>query len=142
MKKKDALHYIKVHCDFLLAVSLNDDLAFQGPHTLGKLFDHAGQMPSGSGFFHDVLSGRIDKMRRVHRDFRYSCSLLSRISKSQYWCVCAWELLIHKRPDGWHKVIRSGPDVAEYTRVDYEWLKKTRVRGIDAVNAQLGLLLA
>lgn len=142
MKIKDAEHYIKIFCNYADAEIRNYEIALEAPHTLGKLVDHAGEMPSSSGFLHDVLVGRIDKMRTIHPDFPMSVSLLRRLKEKECYCVLAFGYLIMRRPPESKKIMKTVKDVAEYIEYEYESFKKARQRGIDRMNAQLGVIIA
>ena len=143
---KNAEHYIRIYCDYSDAEIRNREIALESPNILGTLVDHAGELPSGSGFFHDVLSPRIDRMRKIHPDYRYSVVLLQSLSKKQAWCCITWGYLVNRRPPSEkgekQKILRTIKDISEYLEVSYDCYKKTRQRGIDRINAQLGVLIA
>jgi len=139
---KDAEYYVRVFCDYAQAVTLNHELALQAPHILGILVDHAGELPVSGGYLHDVMSGRIDRMRKIHRHFSRSITLLRLLNEKQQSCVFKWEWYINKRPENALATLRTGKDVAEYLGVEYECFKKNRQRGLDRINAELGLFIA
>lgn len=140
--KKDAEYFVGVYCDFLSIAEINNEIAQMAPHMLGRLVDHRGEIPQGSGFFHDVLSFRIDKMRSLHTDFRNAQVLLRQLTDDQYRVVFYWQYLIHTQPEKADRRLNTGKDVAQYLGVNYDWFKKTRQRGLDRINAELGCLIA
>lgn len=139
---KTAEYYVGIFCDFLSINEINNEIAQMAPHVLGRLVDHLGEIPPGSGFFHDVLSVRIDKMRRVHADFNKAQELLALLTDEQYKAVFYWQYLINTQPEKSTKRLLTGKDVALFLRVDYETFKKQRQRGLDKMNAELGCLIA
>lgn len=145
-KKKRAEHYIRIYCDYFDADQRNREIALESPNILGTLVDHLGELPSGSGYFHDVLTPRIDKMRKIHPDYEDSQKLLRLLTKKQAWCVLSWGSLVKRRPE--KKVLKTVKDVAEYLDsiieggVNYDCYKRTRRAGIDRINAELGILIA
>lgn len=147
---KTADHYVKIYCDCLLADHLNSEIAWEGPHTLGTLMDHLGEMPCGSGFFHDVLSERVDKMRSLHPDFSRSVELMELVTIDQYQAMFAWEAAMNKKPEHCNRYLRTGKDVVAYLiryckcfeGRNYDWFQKTRRRGLDRINAELEVLIA
>lgn len=156
-KKKDAEHYIKIYCAYYDAQVRNREIALESITILGKMFDHAGEMPSSSGYMHDTLVGRIDKMRRIHPDYNQAARLLEVLNKKQTECCLSWGFLINRRPPQAEKVLRTVKDVAEYLdarqqeknaqfdtgeRITYDCYKRTRKAGIDRINAELGILVA
>lgn len=140
--KKDAEYYVKVYCDYLHVEGINDEIAQMAPHMLGRLVDHAGEIPQGSGYFHDVLSIRVDKMRQLHADFATSKALMATLTDDQYRAVFCWQYLIETHPKKSETRLNTGKDVARYLGTDYEWFKKLRQRGLDRINAELGCLVA
>ncbi|PID44081.1 MAG: hypothetical protein CSB48_02875 [Proteobacteria bacterium] len=134
---KGANYYVRVYCDWALVDHLNIEIAQQRPHLLGKLQDHLGGIPIGLAFFSGSLPDKIDRMRAVHPDFKKAFALMQELSASQLWAVCAWELLIHKRPEGAGKTLATGADVAEYLGESYDRLKKQRQRGLQRINNRL-----
>ena len=142
MTKKDAEYYVKVYCDYLHVAGINDEIAQMAPHMLGRLVDHLGEIPPGSGFFHDVLSIRVDRMRRLHRDFNRAKQLLIRLPDQQYKAVLMWSYLIGTQPATSEKRLTTGKDIAAHLGVVYDSFRKNRQRGLDAINAELGFILA
>ena len=156
-KKKDAEHYIKIYCAYYDATVRNREIALESITILGKMFDHAGEMPSSSGYYHDTLVGRIDKMRKIHPDYNQAAKLLELLNQKQMDCCLTWGFLINRRPPKAKKVLRTVKDIAEYLnarqqeenerlgieeRITYDCYKKTRKAGLDLINAELGLLVA
>jgi len=149
---KRAEHYIRIYCDYFDAEQRNREIALESPNILGTLVDHAGELPSGSGYFHDVLSPRIDRMRKIHKDYKKSDKLLRLLTKKQAWCCITWGHLVDRRPKDSKKVLKSVRDVSEYMDsclkelnrpgIDYDCFRKQRQRGIDRINAELGYLIA
>lgn len=140
--KKDAEYFVGIYCDYLAISEINNEIAQMAPHMLGRLVDHAGEIPHGSGFYHDVLSIRVDKMRRVHEDFDTAKALLRRLTDEQYKAVFYWQYFIETHPEKSETRLNTGKDVARYLCVDYECFKKARQRGLDRINAELGCLVA
>lgn len=147
-KKKTAEHYIKVYCAYSDAEIRNREIALESPTIFEKLIDHAGEMPSSSGFMPDTLVNRIDRMRKIHPDYPASMSLLRALSKKQAWCCISWGYLVNRRPPESKKILKTVKDVAAYLDeiveggVSYDCYKKTRQRGIDKINAELGIFVA
>lgn len=141
-RSKTAEHYIMVYCDYSDAEIINSEIALEAPHTLGRLVDHAGELPQGSGFCHDVLVGRIDRMRTIHKDYDKSYQLMRLLTKKQAWCCIAWGYLLDRKPEGAEKPLKSVKLIAEHLGINYDCFKKTRKNGIDRINAELGFLIA
>lgn len=142
---KRAEHFIKIYCDYSDAEQRNREIALESPNILGTLVDHAGELPSGSGFFHDVLTPRIDRMRKIHPDYRTAVSLLRLLSKKQAWCCITWGYLINRRPPSDKEkqpILKNTKLIAEYLEVNYDCYKRTKQRGIDRINAELGVFIA
>lgn len=137
---KDAEFYVKIYCDYGQAAIRNYEIALEAPNILTRLIEHEGELPQGSGYFHDTLIGRIDKMKRIHEKFSNAMSLLRLITEKQRWCAIAWEChmhRLHEMADGTERTLNSGREVAEYLNVDYECFRKQRQRGLDRINQRL-----
>lgn len=141
---KQAEYYVKIYCDYEHIDKLNEEIAKEAPHTLGKLVDHAGEMPSRSGYCHDVLSGRIDRLLHVHKLFSRAKQLVESLNHDQRYCVVEWERNLGKlvKEGDNLRTLTTGKAVADKLGADYEWFKKTRQRGLDKINAALGILIA
>jgi hypothetical protein len=149
---KTAEHYINIFCTFAIDAQLNADIAAMSPTILGKLIEHRGEMPSGSGYFHDVLTGKIDKLRTVHPDFEDARLVLSKLYKKHAKAICsaiAWRYLINRTIE-WkddkglqrRRYMATGKDIAEHIKVDYANLKRNRARALDLINAEFGIFVA
>lgn len=141
-KKKDAEHYIKIYCNYSDAEIRNSEIALESPTTFGKLIDHAGEMPNGSGFFHDVLVPKIDRMRTIHPDYPKAFELMRLLNKFQVYCCVSWGYFLDRRPPEAEKTLKTAKDIAEYLKCDYDDYKTILQSGIDRINAELSFLEA
>lgn len=142
---RTAEDYIRIFCDYFEANLRNIELAMEGPTTLGKLVDFQGDMPGGSGFFHDTLMPKIDKMKKIPLAYKRAQELFMLLPWTQQFCVFMWEYYIHRRVQdvsGEDVYLASGKDVARYLNINYNTFKCGRQRGIDRMNAELNVLIA
>ena len=135
--KKTAEHYIEIYCTYYDANALNRELAVLGPTILGKMVDHQGEMPSSSGYYHDVISGRIDKMKKIHPDFMKALQLVSSLPYLiRKPCVC-WQLFKNRKPADCEKTLTTGKAVAEYLGYEYDKFRQYRAVGLEIINYEL-----
>lgn len=152
-RKKTAEHYILIYCNYSDAEQINREIALMSPNILGTLVDHAGELPSGSGYFHDVLSPKIDRMKKIHKDYKAAERAIKSLPVKQAWCCITWGVLLNRKPGEEKKVLRTVRQIAEFLNenkkalevekeITYDCYKKSRQRGIDRINAELGVFVA
>lgn len=141
--KKDAAYYVRVYCDYLIAQAYNECIAAVGRTLFEMLVDFSGEIPRGSRYYFDTISGRVDRMASSSEAAGEAVALIELLTERQRFVACAWDLLVGKPwPNEPKRIIRTGKDVAVILGEDYKSFNECRNRALDRINAHLGFLIA
>lgn len=138
---KTAEHFIKVYVENHPRVLENDELASLGPHVVGMLVDFRGEIPQGSGYKPETVSGKAERMRTIHRDYVRALDLMTLLSPRERRACIEWAYWCDRRPPDYKGRLITRQSVAEYIGEPYESWSKAVQRGHDRINAYLGFLV-
>jgi hypothetical protein len=139
---KTAVYYVDVYANCLSDDVRNRELAVLGPHLNGLLVTFRGEIPSSSGVQSDQVAWRADKMRRLHRDFARAQELMQCVTVKQYMALVQWRALLGRTPENAPGRLNEATDIAKYLHIEYGPWWHLIQRGLDRINAEMGIIIA
>lgn len=135
---KTAEYWVQCWIDYSDMAARNDELAVLGASIAGMLVDFRGEVPRGSGFKHETVSARAEKLRTISRDFRMACHVMAALSNEEFSAAVEWVFLKDRNPMDAEKRIKSRKDAYSYLRgqdENFEDWNRAVNRAFDKINA-------